>query len=169
MKLYYVVGSPNCRKVHAVVSRTGLKVDMEYMDFFTGELQAPAYHAVNPNGMVPALVDGDLKLWESNAIMAYLADAAGADALYPRDAKRRADVQRWLFWEVTHFNKALGILSFETVAKPNFMNLPPNEPLVAIAKGRPRPVCGRSRRASGGPCVRVRRQSHDRRLRDDPS
>ena len=134
MKLYYVVGSPNCRKVHAVVNHTGLKVDFEYMDFFTGELQKPAYRADNPNGMVPALVDGDLRLWESNAIMAYLADRAGVDELYPRDAKRRADVLRWLFWEVTHFNKAFGIISFETVAKPNFLNMPPNEPLVAVAK-----------------------------------
>ncbi len=134
MKLYYVVGSPNCRKVHAVVNHTGLKVEFAYMDFFTGELLAPTYRADNPNGMVPALVDGDLRLWESNAIMAYLADTAGADGLYPREPQRRADVQRWLFWEVAHFNKAFGILSFETVAKPNFLNMPPNEPLVAVAK-----------------------------------
>lgn len=57
MNLYYVVGSPNCRKVHAVINHLGLDVDMEYCDFFNGELHAPQYLAINPNGMVPALRD----------------------------------------------------------------------------------------------------------------
>lgn len=133
MKLYYVVGSPNCRKVHAVINHLNLKVDVEYLDFFTGDLQGPAYRALNPNGMVPTLVDGPLKLWESNAIMQYLADTPGGEALFPRDAKRRADIVRWLAWELAHFNKALGILAFETVAKPTFMKQPPNKALVEIA------------------------------------
>jgi glutathione S-transferase len=136
MKLYYVVGSPNCRKVHAVLNHLNLKADFEYLDFFTGDLQSASYRAINPNGMVPALVDGDLKLWESNAIMPYLADKAGSDELLPRDAKRRADVQRWLAWELGHFNRAFGILSFETVAKPNFLNMAPNAPLVEWAQGQ---------------------------------
>lgn len=131
MKLYYVVGSPNCRKVHAVLNHTGTDVRFEYLDFFSGELQASTYRGVNPNGMVPTLVDGDLTLWESNAIMQYIADKSGAESLYPRDLKRRADVQRWLAWELAHFNRALGILSFETVAKPVFMKMSPNEALVA--------------------------------------
>jgi len=136
MKIYYVVGSPNCRKVHAVLNHTGLKADFEYLDFFSGDLQLPAYRAVNPNAMVPSLVDGDLTLWESNAIMQYLADKAGADDLLPRDAKRRADIVRWLAWELAHFNRAFGILSFETVAKPNFMKMAPNAPLVEWAQGQ---------------------------------
>ena len=135
MKLYYVVGSPNCRKVHAVVNHLGLEVDFEYLDFFTGELRADAFRAVNPNAMVPALVDGGFRLWESNAIIQYLADKAGADSLFPREAKARAEVQRWLAWELAHYNKAYGILSFEAVAKPNFMNMAPNAALVEWAKG----------------------------------
>lgn len=130
MKLYYVVGSPNCRKVHAVINHLGLPVDMEYRDFFTGELQSPEYLGINPNGMVPALRDGDLTLWESNAIMQYLADGADDDSLLPRERRARADVMRWQAWELAHFNKAFGVLSFETVAKPNFMNTPPDEELV---------------------------------------
>ena len=39
MKLYYVVGSPNCRKVHAVINHLGINVDIEYLDFFTGDLK----------------------------------------------------------------------------------------------------------------------------------
>jgi len=136
MKIYYVVGSPNCRKVHAVLNHTGLKAEFEYLDFFSGDLQSPSYRAVNPNAMVPSLVDSDLTLWESNAIMQYLADKAGADDLLPRDAKRRADVVRWLAWELAHFNRAFGIVSFETVAKPNFMKMAPNAPLVEWAQGQ---------------------------------
>lgn len=126
MKLYYVVGSPNCRKVHAVVHHLDLPVDFEYRDFLSGELRSPEYRALNPNGMVPALQDGDLTLWESNAIMQYLADVAPENPLLPRDRKIRADIIRWQNWELAHFNKALGVLSFETVAKPGFMNLPPD-------------------------------------------
>ena len=120
MKLYAVVGSPNSRKVQSVVNHLGLRIETEFLDFFTGDLQSPAFLAVNPVGMVPALVDGDLKLSESNAIMQYLADSAGSVALFPRDPKKRADVVRWQCWELAHFNRAFGTIAFEAVAKPGF-------------------------------------------------
>lgn len=135
MKLYYVVGSPNCRKVHAVINHLGLDVDFDYRDFFTGELKAPDYLGTNPNGMVPTLQDGAITLWESNAIMQYLAARAPANALYPKDDAVRADISRWQCWELAHFNKALGVLSFEAVAKPNFMSMPPDEAAVSWSKG----------------------------------
>lgn len=130
MKLYYVVGSPNCRKVHAVANHLRLNVEFEYLDFFTGDLQSAEYRAVNPNGMVPALRDGEFVLWESNAIMQYLADGVPGNPLLPGDRRARADVIRWQSWEGAHFNKAFGILSFETVAKPNFLDAQPDEFLV---------------------------------------
>jgi len=120
VKLHIVVGSPNSRKVQAMVNHLGLTIDIEYHDFFAGDLRAPSYLALNPNGMVPLLEDGSFTLWESNAIMQYLADIVGSDVLFPRDPRRRADVLRWQCWELAHFNKAFGILAFETVAKPAF-------------------------------------------------
>jgi glutathione S-transferase len=60
------------------------------------------YLAMNPNGRVPTLVDGDFVLWESNSIMRYLALAYGAGSpIYPAAPKRRASVDRWLDWTLS--------------------------------------------------------------------
>ncbi len=132
MKLKYVVGSPNCRKVHAVIDHIGADVELEYLDFFTGDLRADAYTALNPNAMVPTLIDGDFTLWESNAINFYLASQQPTP-LFPDAARSRADIVRWLCWELAHYNRALGLLAFETVAKPAFMKMQPDAAAVEIA------------------------------------
>lgn len=134
MKLYAIVGSPNSRKVLSVIHHLGLEVEVEYLDLFQGQHKTPQYLAINPNGMVPALVDGDLKLWESNAIIQYLADKAGDTKLLPTEPQQRAEVVRWLCWELAHFNQAFGSLAFEAIAKPTFMDLPANDALVAHAQ-----------------------------------
>src|SRR5262245_8367856 len=118
MRSHTFVRSPNTRNFHADVSHQGLDIQVEYHDRVGADLRAADYVALNPSGMVPLLADGAFRLWESNAIMQYLADKAGSDALFPRDPQKRADVVRWQFWEVAHFNKAFGLLAFETVAKP---------------------------------------------------
>lgn len=131
MKLYAIVGSPNSRKVLSVINHLGLDVEIEYLDLFQGHHQTPEYLNINPNGMVPALIDGDLKLWESNAIIQYLADKAGDHTLFPAAPEKRADVVRWLCWELAHFNQAFGTLAFEAVAKPSYMQAPSNEAVVS--------------------------------------
>jgi glutathione S-transferase len=134
MKLEYVVGSPNCRKVHAVIDHLGLgDVELEYLDFFAGDLRSDAYRALNPNSMVPTLIDGDFKLWESNAINVYLASRTSTP-LFPVDARARADVLRWLCWELAHYNRALGVLAFEGVAKPALMKMQPDAAALEIAR-----------------------------------
>ena len=133
MKLYTFVGSPNGHKVEALIDHLGLDVAIENRDFFAGELRSPDFLALNPNGMVPTLVDGGFTLWESNAIMQYLADGADEHDLFPRGRQLRADITRWQLWEVAHFNKALGILAFETVAKPKLNLGETNRALVEIA------------------------------------
>jgi glutathione S-transferase len=134
MRLHVVVGSPNSRKVLAVVDHLGIALDIEYHDFFDGDLRSPGYRAINPNGKVPALEDGAFVLWESNAINQYLADKAGNDALFPRAPEARIDVVRWQCWELAHFNKAFGILAFETVAKPAHNLGPTNQALVETSR-----------------------------------
>ena len=64
-----------------------------------GVVDTSAYLALNPNGLVPTLVDGDVVLWESNTIVRYLAATLGDGALLPTDPAGRADVERWMDWQ----------------------------------------------------------------------
>lgn len=67
-----------------------------------GRNDTAEYLAMNPNGRIPTLVDGDYVLWESNSIMRYLNLAYGKGSpIYPQDAKRRASVDRWLDWTLS--------------------------------------------------------------------
>ena len=120
MKLYYVEGSANCRKVLATIRHLGLDVEIKYLDFFDGDMTRPEFLQHTVTGRVPVLVDGDFSLWESNAIMQYLADKVPGNLLFPVNARRRADVVRWQCWELAHYNQALGTLVFESVFKPGF-------------------------------------------------
>ena len=104
MKLYTNLFSPNARKVHAVAHELGIDLETQTVDLRAGEQRTPEYLALNPNGKVPTLVDGDTVLWESNAIMCYLA-GKGDTELWPKSAKRY-DILRWMFWESNHLTNA---------------------------------------------------------------
>ena len=62
--------------------------------------------ALNPNGLVPVMVDGDFVLWESNTILRYLANKWRATSLLPTEPRPRAEVERWIDWQATEFNTA---------------------------------------------------------------
>src|SRR3984893_2693878 len=133
MILHTVPGSPNGRKVEAVILHLGLDVEIRNHDLFNGELRSSDYLAINSNAKVPTLVDRDFKLWESAAIMQYLADKTGDNALFPRNPRSRADITRWQSWEGLYFNAALGTLAFETIAKPRHNAGAPDTALVEQA------------------------------------
>jgi len=65
--------------------------------------QDAAYLALNPNGKVPTLIDGDTVVWESNTILRYLANKRGSP-LYPADAAGRGQVERWMDWQLASLN-----------------------------------------------------------------
>jgi len=67
--------------------------------------------------MIPTLVDDDFVLWESNAILHYLCAKRPSTPLFPEDAKVRADIARWQFWQTGHFGRACGIFIYEHVIK----------------------------------------------------
>ncbi|MGM4891905.1 glutathione S-transferase [Tardiphaga sp. 709] len=77
------------------------------------------YLAMNPNGRVPTLVQGDFVLWESNSIMRYVALAYGATSrLYPSTPKVRAGMERWLDWTLTTLQPAERPLFWGLVRTP---------------------------------------------------
>ena len=117
MKLYYNPLSPNGRRARLAAAVLGSNVDEKVVDFSKGEHKSPEYLALNPNGAVPTLVDGDFVLTESRAIMQYLASKKPESGLLPRDEASRADVTRWQFWDAAHFSPALGTLAFEKIIK----------------------------------------------------
>jgi glutathione S-transferase len=117
MKLYYFE-TPNARKACAVARYLDAPVEFVRVDLTKGEHKTPGFLAINPNGKVPALEDGDVRMWESAAIMAYLADKAGS-SLWPKDA-RQIDVLRWISWDAMHFARHAGTLFFQRVIKPQF-------------------------------------------------
>ncbi len=120
MKLYVIPGAPNCRRAEAVVHHLNADVEIEALDPRSGALRSEDFLAINPNGLVPVLVDGDFTLWESHAIMLYLVNRHEAADVYPTDLKARADVDRWMAWSLAHFNRAVGTVVWELVAKPFF-------------------------------------------------
>jgi glutathione S-transferase len=76
------------------------------MDTRGGENRKPEYLAVNPMGKIPALVDGSVRLWESNAINWFVAERHPEAALLPATIEGRASVQRWLFFQAAHVSQA---------------------------------------------------------------
>lgn len=130
MKLHTVNGSPNCRKVEAVIKHLKLDVELVYYDVFAGDLQHADFGKLNPNHMVPTLEDGDFLLNESNAINQYLADQVPGNTLLPNDARTRADITRWQCWELAHYNRALGYIAYETMLKPMLMKAEPDQQVV---------------------------------------
>jgi glutathione S-transferase len=118
MKLYHFPISPNSRRVWAVINHLGLDCEYITLDLLNGEQMSPEFVALNPNHMIPTLVDDDLVLWESHAIMIYLCEKTAGQNLLPTDTKARADVMRWLFWNTAHWNNTCGIFVFERLVKP---------------------------------------------------
>jgi glutathione S-transferase len=116
MKLYYAE-TMNPRKACAVAKYLGSPVEYIRVDLGKGEHAKPDFLALNPNGKVPLLVDGELRLWESAAIMAHLAVKAGSD-LWPREPAQQVEVLRWLSWDIAHFSRHGGALYFENMIKP---------------------------------------------------
>lgn len=132
MKLYDVPGSPNCRKVRVLARELGLELELMPMDI--GRSKDPSYLVQNPAGKVPTLVDDDgFVLWESGAILIYLAEKKPELELLPADARRRADTLRWMFFFATHVQPWLSLLGQERILKAR-IGLPADPAMVGLAE-----------------------------------
>jgi glutathione S-transferase len=102
--------SANGRKVLAACIHLGLEPTVHHVNVYAGEGRRPEYLRINPSGKIPTLVDGELVLTESNAILIYLAEAHGDFRLFSRDPAERARITRWLFWEAAHWQPVLSLV-----------------------------------------------------------
>lgn len=118
MKLYYHPLSGNSRRVLLVAEHLAVPLERIVVDLPKGEQRGEAHKARNPNGKVPVLDDDGFVLWESRAIMQYLAEKTPGQTLWPSDPRGRAEVARWLFWCAGHMAPANTILVLETFVKP---------------------------------------------------
>lgn len=133
IELYAFPPSPRAFKAIAVAEHLGIDWRLCMVDLTKGDHRQPDYAALNPNMRMPTLKDGDYVLWESNAIMQYLAGRKPGAGLLPQDERGRLDVSRWQFWDATHWDPACATFIFEHVVKA-LMNLGAPD-AAAIAKG----------------------------------
>lgn len=110
--------SHNCRKVDAVAKQLGIPLEYKVVDVLKGANRTPEFLALNPNGKIPVLVDGDVVLWEANAIQCYVASKTDNE-LWPK-SQARYDIMRWQAWELAHFGAAARALAYQRLIKPLF-------------------------------------------------
>ncbi|CAM3380587.1 glutathione S-transferase [Corallococcus sp. ZKHCc1 1396] len=97
----YTWNTPNGHKVSVALEELGLPYTVRAVDISTGVQKEPAFLAINPNGRIPAIVDraeGDFAVFESGAILVYLAEKTGR--LMPSDVKGRSRVMQWLMFQM---------------------------------------------------------------------
>jgi glutathione S-transferase len=127
MKLYLF---PAGRAVSVISLKNYLGIDCEVqrLDFKQGDQLQPEYAKLNPNKKMPTLEDEGFVLWESNAILFYIAAKHPDKGLWPSDLKGQADVIRWLTWESAHWDaESCGMVAFERGSKV-VMSLGPADP-----------------------------------------
>jgi glutathione S-transferase len=130
MKLY---GFGPTRSLRAQWALNELDADFEFIpvDLLAGEHERPEFLRLNPAGKVPVLVDGDLVIPESAAIVLYLADKFPEKGLLPADLRQRAQVYRWIMFAVTELEQPLWRITKHTVLYPEARRLPAD---IALAK-----------------------------------
>src|SRR5512143_2542859 len=96
LRLYDLDLSGNCYKVRLLLSMLGLDYQKIPIDTRTGESQTAEFKRLNPRGQIPVLADGEVVIWDSMAILVYLARRYGNEQWLPSDALGEARVMQWL-------------------------------------------------------------------------
>ena len=111
LKIWGRTTSSNVQKVLWTCAELGIPYDrVDHGGPFGGN-RDPEYLRLNPNGLVPTVVDGDLVMWESNTICRYLcATHANGESLHPRDPAARTHVERWMDWQLSVIGAPMGAL-----------------------------------------------------------
>ncbi|MBK6518132.1 MAG: glutathione S-transferase family protein [Polyangiaceae bacterium] len=124
IKLYGFPMSPNARRALIALEETGESYEYVTVDLMSGGQKAPDYLALNPNGRVPTLVDGDLVLWESHAILEYLAAKHPEKRLGGGSPEELAHVSKYLFLNAAHLGPAMAGVFAHTIRLPEDKRIP---------------------------------------------
>ncbi len=114
-KLYQYPFSQHSRRVVSLLEEAGLEYESILVDMANDEHRSAQYRALNPNHQVPTLLDGDIKLHESNAILRYLCVKHALTDWYPDDLPARAAVEQWLDWTQCRLGPAVTAIVFNRV------------------------------------------------------
>ncbi len=117
IKIYGRATAWNVRKVLFFLEDVGISYDrLDYGRGFS-PTNTPEFLALNPNAMVPVLVDGSSVIWESHTVLRYLAAKYGPESYYPTNLERRAVCDQWLDWKIAHVSPGLRALFFRHFLK----------------------------------------------------
>jgi len=112
LKIWGRATSSNVQKVLWCCAELGIEYERVDLGGPFGGNQDPEYLAMNPNGLVPTVKDGDLVLWESNTICRYLCTVRNGERLYPKSPGARTHVERWMDWQLSSIGPPMGALLF---------------------------------------------------------
>lgn len=129
MKIYHHPMSSSARRAIATATHLGITFESRLTDLMSPADRAELV-ALNPNSKIPVLVEGDLVLWESHAIMRYLCARMPDQTLYPAELRARTEVDRWLDWSLAHLGPAVGPISFEKMWKKLVTGLDPDPAVI---------------------------------------
>ncbi|AZR92685.1 glutathione S-transferase [Bordetella trematum] len=118
LKIWGRLSSVNVQKVMWAVRELALPHTLTEVGGRFGGVDTPEYTRMNPNQLVPVIDDGGFVLWESNAIVRYLAARYGSGTLSPADVCLRADADRWMDWQATEWQPAMRTAFLELIRKP---------------------------------------------------
>lgn len=107
IKLYDFELSGNCHKIRLMLSMLGLEHELVPVDLKSGEQKSPAYLKLNPLGKVPVLTDGDVVIWDSQAILVYLARRYGGNDWLPSEPEQMSKIVQWLSTAANEINNGL--------------------------------------------------------------
>lgn len=125
----------NSRKVLAGLDLLKVPFNFHHINYFTSEHKSPEYTKINPCATVPSAKDGDMVITESNAILQYAGDLSDVTTAYPKDLKKRANVNRWLLWEASVWFQSCYSYLVEYVVKP-LLGSQPDESVIEAAAPR---------------------------------
>jgi glutathione S-transferase len=118
LTLYGRTNSVNVQKALFALAEAGAAYERVDAGLAFGVVDTAEYRAMNPNGLVPTLKDGDLVVWESNAIVRYVAARFAAGTLWPADPAERARADMWMDWQQTRLQPAVGPAFTQLVRTP---------------------------------------------------